>query len=363
MKPIDEYFRKNSENLSFIELKEESNIKLDKDIPYPIYMDNLIDGISTGEFDEGISYDLIISGMVICLAIDPEFKYRENYLKLLEELPDLQKYLTTKGIEMMQAENRNAIYFFRFLYLQAISTSFSDYNYARLLYNSYELNQEDILKIESVNILEEIINSDPEFPLSYYQLGIINAKERYYNKALSFFKLAYSRLEDDLVKEELREYIREVEPNAKIEQGIDSMNRGDYTNSFDLFMESKLLDDSPIANYYLGLISELLGDTNAGIEYYLIAKEKGAEFKALYQDLSISFYKKGMYKEALNILQEGLDIYYEDTELLYNRMIIYFELGDIEMAKADMDILLEYGDIPEPILENIVKLREIYNIH
>lgn len=363
MKAIDEYFRKFTDKISFIELKQDSNIKvINKEVPYPIYTGQLVDGITSGEFNEGVSFEAIARGMIITVAIDPEFKYAEYYTKLLSEIPKIKEFILSEGIKYLQSNNEIAIYYFRYMYLENLSTSFSNYNYARLLYNEYELEKVDILRVESIRILEEIIKNDESFPLSYYELGIINHKEKYYNKSYSYFKNALNRTEDELVLEEIREYMREVEPNAKIELGIDSINRGDYENAYKLFMESKILDDSNLANYYLGLISQLTGEFDLGIEYYLKAIDKGAKFKEVYQNLSLLYYQIGELGKAIDVLNAGLAENYEDSVLLYNRVVINLELGFVDKAKEDIDTLLMYGDIEEEILQNITRIKHNYNI-
>lgn len=363
MKAIDEYFRKFTDKISFIELKQDSNVGIiNKDVPYPIYTGQLVDGITSGEFDEGVTFDTIAKGMIITVAIDPEFKYAEYYTKLLSEIPKIKDFILSEGIKNLQDNNEIAIYYFRYMYLENLSTAFSDYNYARLLYNEYEKENIDILRLESIRILEKIIKDDESFPLSYYELGIINYKEKYYNKSYSYFKNALNRTDDDLVLEEIREYMREVEPNAKIELGIDSVNRGDFENAYKYFMESKVLYDSNLANYYLGLVSQLTGDINSGIEYYLYSIDKGATFKEVFQNLSLLYYQIGELDKAIETLNLGLVENYEDAVLLYNRAVINLELGYLSKTKEDIETLLMYGDLDEEILRNITQIKQNYNI-
>lgn len=363
MKAIDEYFRKFTDKISFIELKEDSNVGIiNKEVPYPIYTGQLVEGIKTGEFAEGISFDTIAKGMIITVAIDPEFKYAEYYTKLLSEIPKIKDFILSEGIKKLQSNNEIAIFYFRYMYLENLSTSFSDCNYARLLYNEYEKENKDILRLESVRILEEIIRNDESFPLPYYELGIINYKEKYYNKSYSYFKNALNRTDDNLVLEEIREYMREVEPNAKIELGIDAINRGDYEKAYKLFMESKILVDSNLINYYLGLVSQLTGDYDLAIDYYMYSINKGATFREVYQNLSLLYYQAGEVDKAIEIINIGLNENYEDEVLLYNRVVINLELGFIDKAKEDIDKLLMYGDLEEEILKNISRIKQNYNI-
>lgn len=363
MNLIDDYFRQYSDKISFIELKPDSkNESLRRDIPYPIYTDELVEGVKTGEFEDGLGYDVFVKGMISLIAIDPEFIHVEYYLSLLNGIKKLKNYVLSEGIKSLQSNSESAVFYFRFLHLENLSTPFSEYNYARLLYGLYESDDKDFLRIECINILEKLIETNPDFPLSYYELGIINAKEKYYSKSYNFFNKALEKTEDELVKGEIREFLLEVTPNAYIEFGIDAMNRGDFSKSFEYFIDSKQLEDSALANYYLGLISENSNNLEVAINYYIEAIEKGAEFKEVFQNLSILYYRLGDYGTAVDVLSSGLKHNYEDHTLLYNRAVIYLELGDLQNGKKDIDTLLMYGDLDEMIIENIRQLKSVYDI-
>ncbi len=363
MNPLDQYFRQFSDKISFIELKPESKAEnLKVEIPYPIYTEDLVDGVKTGNFEEGLSYDVFVKGMISLIAIDPEFLHVDYYLSLLNKIKNLKKYVLSEGIKNLQENKESAIFYFRFLHLENLASSFSDYNYARLLYNQYETDKSDFLRIESINILESIISSDPSFPLSYYELGIINAKEKYYSKSYNFFNKALEKTDDELVKGEIRELLQDVTPNAFIEFGIDAINRGDYSKAFEYLIDSKQIQDTPLVNYYIGVVSEASNSTEVAIKYYLEAIEKGAEFKEVFQNLSLLYYRLGNYNSAVEILNTGLRYNYEEPILLYNRAAINLALGDISKGKEDIDTLLMYGDLDDMIIENIKQLIAAYNI-
>ena len=77
---INEYFRRKTDKITFIELKKNTttNIKgypIDKDIPLPIITDVLVNEIIEGNMEEEIKLVHVIDGIIYLMGIDPLFMY------------------------------------------------------------------------------------------------------------------------------------------------------------------------------------------------------------------------------------------------------------------------------------------------
>ena len=75
---VKEYFKKKTDKLSFIELKENASLEIkgypsDKHIPLPIVTDNLINEIEKGNLEEEINLSYIIDGIIYLIGVDSSF--------------------------------------------------------------------------------------------------------------------------------------------------------------------------------------------------------------------------------------------------------------------------------------------------
>lgn len=363
MREIDKYFKDQTDKISFIEINNPNYKALDVNLPYPINTQALIEGVKEEEFFNSISYKHIIDGIIELLAIDPEFEHKDSYLTTIKKVVESpEKYSVSNGIDLLSKKDENYILYFRFPYVSGFNDPFCNYNYARSLYYIYEKEEKEFFRSEAISILEEIIDKDEDFPLSYYELGIIYSKEENYNKAYLYFEKAIERVDDDLVKEEIREYMRNIYPSVLLERAIEKLNKGRLDESLELLNEAKLISDTAVVNYYIGVVHEAQGRVDLGIDYYKESLEKGGNFRELYQDLAIAYYKMSEPLLAIDILNEGLKKHIEDSHLLYNRMVIFISLDQFNLAKEDMDTILQYGDVPEEILNNIRIIKDQYNL-
>lgn len=89
---LDGYFIKYTDRLAYIELKEESPNEDLKGISLPIYMEDMKEGIQSGDFASEINLEIILEAMLLNIAIDPNFVYRKDHEKILK------KYLKTLAI-------------------------------------------------------------------------------------------------------------------------------------------------------------------------------------------------------------------------------------------------------------------------
>lgn len=363
MREIDKYFKDQTDKISFIEINNPDYKALDVNLPYPINTQALISGVKEEEFFNSISYKHIIDGIIELLAIDPYFEHKDSYLKTLEKVIEQPgEYALTKGIDLLNQKDENYLLYFRFPYVNGFDNAFGEYNYARSLYYLYEKEEEDYFRLEAITILEKIIDKFEDFPLSYYELGIINSKEENYNKAYLYFEKAIERVEDDLVKEEIREYMRNIYPSVLLERAIEKLNKGRLDQALELLNEAKLVSDTAVVNYYLAVVHEAQGRVDLAIDLYKECLEKGGSFKELYQDLAIAYYKMSEPLLAIEVLDLGLEEHIEDSHLLYNRMVIYISLDRFDLAKEDMETILQYGDVPEEVLNNIRIIKDQYNL-
>src|SRR5690625_4965378 len=183
---LDQYFLDQTDKLAYIDLKEESSHKLLKQVPLALYTEDMSENIISGDFENKIRLDLILEGLIINLAIDKDFKYKDQYIKIIEKY--LEKPTAYKSQNVFKIVNENphkALFLLSGGYIINSLDKYNAYNYARLLWRkAYEDSEykDEFIK-EALRILQDIISQDEYIPLSFYELGNIYSNLGEYIKA------------------------------------------------------------------------------------------------------------------------------------------------------------------------------------
>lgn len=366
MARLDGYFIEYTDRLAYIELREDSSNQDLKDISLPIYMDDMKDGIKTGNFASEISLEVILEAMLINIAIDPDFIYREEYEKILNKyIKNIGDFTASKSVGYEENKKDKSILIARAGYLVDPKNKYNSYLYARILWPmAYEDEgeyQDDFVR-ESLRILQEILNIDDKFTLSYYELGNIYANLGEYIKARSYFNRALSLSEDEVTKNEVRNKLISIDDNAEIEQALYYIGKSQYNQAIKTL--SKLLSKTKRADayYYLGVAYQNLGKYENSIMAFRNSLDLNADFRELYNDYAISLYLNKEEIKALTIIEEGLRKYPQDPRMTYNKIQINLVIGNIEKAKKDIAELLTYDDLTEEIKENLEIIKNHYKL-
>lgn len=369
MDKIRDYFEKKIDEISFIELKNDSQAYKglsDYKIPYPVYTENLMKkvklGIANGDNKE-INLEDIADGIIIGLAINKDIVNKKEYKKVLNKIiPDMEKYLLGKITNFIREGRKELIYFLRFSYEENYEINFADYNYADELFRISLEEKEEEFEIKAVKILEEIIARDEKFPMSYYTLANISRERGNYIKAYILYEDAADKIDNKDIVDVIRKEQDQIKPRMLLEKSLDLISKMKYDQAENELKKSIDLEEIDISYYYLGKVYYLQGKLEDAVKEFEKCIKSGAEFKEVFQDLSICYYSLGETTKALDLLKLGLEKNKEDEHLLYNRMVINLSIGRIEKAKEDMNTLLEYGDNSEEVLNNIKTIKKQYNI-
>lgn len=366
MNNLDAYFIKYTDRLAYIELKEESTNEDLKGISLPIYIEDMKEGIQTGEFASEINLEIILEAMLLNLAIDPNFIYRNQYEKVLKKyLKNIGDYTANKSVNYEEKDKTKALLMARSGYILNSENKYNAYLYARLLWPlAYEDEgeyQNDFVK-ESLRILQEILKQDEEFKLSYYELGNIYANLGEYIKARSYYNKALRLTDDEMAKNDIRNKILSIDDNAEIESALYYIGKSNYNEAVRTL--TKLLSKTKRADayYYLGVAYQNLGQYENSVMSFENSLDLNADFRELYNDFAISLYLNKKEIEALSIINQGLKKYPQDPRMTYNKIQINLVLGNIEKAKEDIDELLTYDDLTEEIKNNLSIIKNHYNL-
>src|SRR5699024_10975068 len=108
MEIVDKYFLDRTDKVSFIELKEGAYVDvgdytIEDDLPLPIVTETLLKEAKDGAIEKEFKASHLIEGIVCILGIDKDFKYKDQYKKILYSYDsDIEDYILYKGFEYVQ---------------------------------------------------------------------------------------------------------------------------------------------------------------------------------------------------------------------------------------------------------------------
>ena len=363
---LDGYFIQYTDRLAYIELREESTNEDLKNISLPIYMEDMKEGIETGNFANEINLELILEAMLINIAIDPDFIYREDYEKILNKyIKNIGDFTASKAVNCEENDKSKALLMARAGYILDSKNKYNSYLYARFLWPlAYEDDSEyqNSFVKESLRILQEILKEDENFKLSYYELGNIYANLGEYIKARSYYNNALRLTDDEVAKNDIRNKLLTIDDNAEIEEALYYIGKSNYNEAVKTL--TKLLSKTKRADayYYLGVAYQNLGQYENSIMAFENSLDLNADFRELYNDYAISLYLNKKEIEALTMIGEGLKKDPQDPRMTYNKIQINLVLGNKDKAKEDIEELLTYDDLTEEIKENLEIIRKHYKL-
>ncbi|NVF11923.1 tetratricopeptide repeat protein [Anaerococcus sp. AGMB00486] len=366
MKKIDQYFLDFTDKLAYIDLKKDSSYELLNKTPLALYTDDMSENIISGDFENRIKLNIILDGLIINIAIDPDFKYKQSYIKILENyLEKIGAYTAQRALKIGNKKSEKALLLLRGGYIINPFDKYNAYNYARALWpKAYEdTKYKDEFIKEALRILQEIILQDEDFPLSYYELGNIYQNLGEYIKARSYYENALRRTEDLDAKDEIRSKISTIFDNAEIEEALYYIGKGNYEKAMGIL--TRLLSKTKRADayYYLGVCYQNIGQYENSSLAFENSLDKGGEFRQLYNDYSISLYALDKKIEAIEIINSGLKKYPEDPRMIYNRIQINIDLGNLKKAKEDIDNLETYDDLSDELSRNLQIIKDQFNLN
>lgn len=374
MDKINNYFKEYTKNLTFIELKDNSqlNIKgylVSSSMPLPIITEVLIKEVKDGNLAEEINLEKVIEGIIYLLGVDNEFQYVEEYIQILKSFNEkIIDYILYKGMKNFEdGEYDNSAINYRALLTIDKNNVNGLFNYALALEElaTAFLKQEkteaatDFL-MASTNELETILDVKEDYSLAYYKLGFHYKFFEQYLKA----KLIWGKFlvldKDDLRLQEIREEIELIDEDVYFETGVTYLTYNDFGKALDSFL--KLMpkyENHWNTNYLIGLCYKGIEELETAIEYLTIALNLNKEAIDVYNELGIILFNMGDIVKAIAIFSEGVDNCTEDYKLFFNRGLGYIQLGQYEIALRDIERAYSLNPHDENITLQKEKIEEL----
>lgn len=349
---VKDYFKNRTEDITFIQLKEDITLEIkgypiDSNIPLPIITKTLVNEIKEGALKEEMKLSHIVEGIIYVMGVDGEFKYIEDYKRILEAYSNkMDDYVFYKGIESVEAGNhgKSAIYF-RALKLMNPKHVNGIFNYALALEEvakQYFMKEDEEAGIEfltrSTIELETILDVDINYSLAYYKLGY---HYKYFNQFLKA-KLIWEKYlpldNDDLRAQEVREELQSIEDDVTLESGLTYLSYNRFDKALDMFLKLEPRhNDWWELKYLIGSCHKELLNYDIAIDMFYESLELHKVEADVYNELGITLFTVGDIPKAIEIFTEGIENIHGDHKLLFNRGLGYLQLGDLRNAYIDVE--------------------------
>lgn len=363
MNKIEDFFKSKTENIYFLELKDKEIYNF----PLPIIKYDFIEELKNDTFNEEIDMDYFIRGMLYICGVDKDFLYKKEYLDFLKDnIENIEGYLMTLAMEEVEFNYENSLVFFKSIH-ENFPSEASNFAYASALKDYFDNSYKIEFLEESKRILNENIRKYPDYPYNYILFGTIEMIEQNPMKAEYYLRKALELSKDNSYEAELREKIapllHEVVTDSGIQKAFELLQRGQYKEAVDL------LEDIDTINYkksqYLAMGHYNLGNTQRALTLFEECHKENPDIKdpSFFIDYSFVLAQLGLVMESLGIINIALDKIGENAPLLYNRAVIYLNLGLVEKAKEDLENVVSYYDISEDLFNNsMILLDKINNL-
>ncbi|MTI68202.1 MAG: tetratricopeptide repeat protein [Firmicutes bacterium] len=348
---VKEYFKLKTDNLSFIQLKPNSDLeingyKIKEETPLPIVIDELVNEIKEKRAQEEIKITSVIRGIIYTIGVDPEFKFNNEYKKILYNYKsDIEEYILYKGVQLIKDDFEEGLIYLRSLIKLNEENVEGLYNYgfaleekAKKLYKNKEIKKGNIFFKKSTELFETIIDIDPDYVMAYYKLGFHYMNAKQFKKAQIMWEKFLHLNEEENLNAEVTEALVAIEDDVTYEEGYSEILGGNIQKGLKKLIPLKeKYSDWWNLLFMIGLGYRQVGEYSKAIKEFenvLIIKPEQVD---TLNELGLSLANVSKFKQAIQKFTEALKLKTDDHELLCNRGMCYLQIDDIDNASKDIN--------------------------
>lgn len=344
------YFSQKLSSILFLDVKKEKlmklfNVYLSENIYMPIKSSKLIESIKKGDPLEEIPIFLFIEGMFYVLGIDENFKYSDDYKKMLLSMPSSISFI--KGIIFNEVKKES--YEDAFIFLKGlVQVEESRENYDKLLSLAENIRLKDSsFKNEELYIIEKAKIFDNN-PSPYLYEAIIKREEGDYESALFSINTYLSKGGEKTL--EVSEFIHSLNNIIDYERGKELLDE-DADRALKLLIPllEEYGDDASLY-YYIAVGYRILGNFEKAIYYLNEALAINDVLVEVVNELGINYASLEDYNTAIKYLRKAFEAT-KSVEICTNLIMCYLNSGDIEQAKNHLEIAKKLDSKDEIVIE------------
>lgn len=332
------FLKEKLEDLYFIELKDSERPKaLESGTPIPVHYSHFRSMMENGgEVFEGEAF---IQGILYLGGLDPEFKYIDNYSRLLSDAEpgyflslimklvpydSVQALITSIGAINLGSTDKDILLIAGNL-CDSLYAETEDENYLKLAYRVYKF----------------ALGLYPDSGEMHYHMAFVLYNSNRFKLAREHFATSL-RLGFDEYKEEVIGYMALAEGKESFEAGSELILNGRVHEGMELLLGIRDdFTDWYELNFFLGLGSRLMEEYDAAIHYFIKAKAIRSDDISLLNEMGMTYTLRGEHEKAIETLSDAAVLSPADPQVLCNLGIAFYEKGDTETALGFIEKSLE----------------------
>ena len=369
-KTMKDFLLEQTRELTFLsldirELLKDKNVGVDKEaVELPILLEDLSNKLQKNEQEFMITTEILVKGIAYLLGVDPDFKYREEYIRILENLsPDIVKALMILGNNTFdQGEKIKGMIFLKGAATVSPNEPKVLFNYAVALLTIVEdlRNEENpdhqknsrervaVFQEEAGKTLEKLIELEMDHALAHYHLGFLYKKDSLFQKAEIIWKKALEFGLEEHLEEHVNTLLREIEDLVQYEKGYQKILQGDAVAGLKELLElEERYPEWWNLHFFIGLAYRQQEQYPKAITYFQRVLELEERIPDPYVEIALSFAGLRKYQKAVEYFEKAHQKDPESGEILSNLAMVNLELGNLEKAEQYIEASLEIDPADE----------------
>ena len=364
MKTMKAFLLEQTKELTFLSLDIRKILK-NKDIEdkgkfveIPLLLEDLSDEIQKNEQEFMITTEILIKGIAYLLGVDPNFKYREEYIRILKNLsPNIVKTLLALGNKTFdQGEKIKGMIFLKGALTVSANESETLFNYALALLTLVEDFRQDrepdkgishkdkivFFQDEAREKLERLIEVKPNHALAHYHLGFLYKNDSLFQKAEIIWKRSLALGLEEHLEEHVNTLLREIEDLVQYEEGYQKILQGDVDPGLKKLLElEERYPEWWNLHFFIGLGYRQKQEFSNAITYFQRVLDLEERIPDPYVEIALSYAGLGKYEKAVEYFEKAHHKDPNSGEILSNLAMVYLELGNLKKAEEHIDASLE----------------------
>lgn len=340
-----------------MDLKSHFSDKLDKFIflkikseeaYLPVESSSIIDKIKAEGGLEKIPFAYFLQGMFFMLGIDDNFKYADDYKKIIAKTKGSIEYIKGEIAEKIKEEKYEEGYVL-LKGLSKIEKSHDVYSKMILLLETIRSN-EPAFKEEEIAIVNEAKDIEGCFEAYYYD-AVLKEEKRDYRGALESIK-KYIELSNDNSKE-IIEFKDSLAKSADYEEAKEILfDNPKKALKLLVPLKDEFPDDAALL-YYVGVCFRVLGNFEKSIYYLKQALELDNNLVQAANELGISYASLGEFETAEAYFRKAFEVT-KSAEICTNLVMCYLNMG----KRKDAELHLKIAEKLAPDDEIVISLKK-----
>lgn len=345
---IESYLLEKLSKVLFLEIKKESKIndfKFVENTFLPVRGDEIVDKAKAGENLEHIPVNMFIEGMFYVLGADKEFKFNETYKKLIQHVPNSDRFIKGIIFKYIKEEKYEDAYILLRGLLE-MDESKEVFDKALLLVDALR-NKNNNFKDEELNLIQRG-KGISNYTKPYYYEALIKRDDKDFQGAL-YAVNQYISLGGQ-VTEEVSELKTSLNTITEYDKGKEMVYEAPKEALKILLPLVDTLGDSAEIYYFIAVAYRVLENFEKAVYYLNEALAISSDYIEVVNELGINHACLGNYDFAIQYFRKAFEVT-KSIEICTNLIMCYININDKTQAKLHLEIAKKLDSKDEIVLE------------